>query len=173
MSKVTPAAKQPSDQQHSRSHHLIANQWKPGQSGNPSGKPKGLPSISHLLQLYAGQITDKRGPDGKPMTWAARIALATLKLAEKGHPQALREVYERIDGKVAEKIDIHFEGQLWQRLNAGRMRIAHLVQDKLADGTVHTEASTITFDASATSDQQLTELDNAEHVSITTDTDSK
>ena len=57
------------------------------------------------------------------MTWLDRIALATLRLAEKGNSQALKEVWERLEGKVKQDLDVTIESQLWARLNAGRQRL--------------------------------------------------
>ncbi len=71
-------------------------QWKPGQSGNPKGRPKN--SLTSLLQraLDADNEAEKQG-----------IINELIKLAKmtggRGQSNALKEIFERIDGKVADK----------------------------------------------------------------------
>ena len=106
----------------------ITPRFKPGQSGNPSGRPKGVSIIAPLYK-FALQVTEKKNPyTGRQMTWAERIALATLKYAEKGNPKALDIVWDRIEGKMKQEIDINVESQLWQRLNQGRLRVSAVKQ---------------------------------------------
>ncbi len=129
---------------------LKKNLWQKGAaSPNPTGRKKGAGITDALLAIMA-QVDDKTG-----LTGAQEIALATFKLAKKGHPIALREVWERIEGKVKVEIDVNTESQLWQRLNEGRMRLSAKVttetQHVSPDGdmvTTSTERS-ISYDAPA------------------------
>ena len=71
--------------------------WRPGQSGNPKGRPKKNICLTSLLkeEIYKINPQDKR-----KRTWAELIVLATMKLAIKGNSTALREIWERIGGKI-------------------------------------------------------------------------
>lgn len=73
--------------------HLKPWQWKPGQSGNPSGRPKGSLSIVRILRqkLSAGD------EDG-----ACAVADRLIEVALSGEDQnalrALKDIVDRIDG---------------------------------------------------------------------------
>lgn len=70
-----------------------ANTWKPGQSGNPSGRRKG-PSLSAL----AARLLDK-DPE-----LAMQIVRKWLGQAKGGDARALKELLDRTEGKVPERI---------------------------------------------------------------------
>ena len=77
--------------------NLAKGMWKPGQSGNPAGPRPGAKKISNLIREYL----DQKHPDDKDgRTWAEKIAIATMELAIKGNGVALREVFDRLEGKV-------------------------------------------------------------------------
>ena len=67
-------------------------QWKPGQSGNPGGRPKWKP-ISDELRRFAEQEGIVKG-----------VALAMYAKAEKGDVSAANFIADRIEGKVAQSI---------------------------------------------------------------------
>ena len=94
------------------------------------------------------------------MTWLDRIALATLRLAEKGNSQALKEVWERLEGKVKQDLDVTIESQLWARLNAGRQRlqVEQHVLDVVAQQVLAPDFGD--DDDAPVQDEPLTELDN-------------
>jgi hypothetical protein len=66
-------------------------QFKPGQSGNPSGRPKSKPFKEALERAIA-----ERGLDNS--------AIALLVKANSGDVAAIREIADRLDGKVAQPI---------------------------------------------------------------------
>lgn len=69
--------------------------WRPGQSGNPSGKPSYKPLTDAIrMELKADP---KR---------ARRIARMLLEKAEAGDLQAASVVMDRLEGKPAQSIDI-------------------------------------------------------------------
>jgi len=95
--------------------------WKPGQSGNPKGRPKGR-SISKALadKVYAEQseviipnafLLDT---DGKPtgdkvkvlvkLASVDQILTALINKAGRGNIPAIREIFDRLEGKPVQAI---------------------------------------------------------------------
>jgi hypothetical protein len=75
--------------------------FQKGKSGNPKGRPRNVSSLTALLREKIAQICEY---DKQQRTWQEMIILATLRLAIEGNSSALREVWDRIDGKVTELI---------------------------------------------------------------------
>ncbi len=71
--------------------------WKPGQSGNPKGRPRKDACITSLVKELLEQDA------GKGKTHAQLIAMAILKESAKGNISAIRELLDRIEGKVVDK----------------------------------------------------------------------
>ena len=95
--------------------------WKPGQSGNPKGRPKKAECLTSLLREEMDRIdpTDKQKRTHKEL-----IVLATMSLAKAGNSTALKEIWERLDGKVRDKLELTGGAELVERLNEGRRRAA-------------------------------------------------
>lgn len=74
--------------------------WKPGQSGNPLGRPKKALTITSLLRDKLDEIDPKTGE-----TYAQGIVKAMLINARKD-PQVLRELLNRCEGKVTDVVDM-------------------------------------------------------------------
>ena len=71
--------------------------FKKGQSGNVRGRPKKEYSLTSLMK----EMIEEVDPNDKcKRTWKEQLVIATFKNAIKGNAAALREVYERTDGKV-------------------------------------------------------------------------
>ena len=77
--------------------------WKPGQSGNPKGRPKKADCLTSLLKEEIERIDPE---DAEGRTHKQLIVLATMTLAKRGNATALKEVWERMDGKTANKLEI-------------------------------------------------------------------
>jgi hypothetical protein len=75
--------------------------WKPGQSGNPGGRPKKKPITEELERLLAEQA-----PNGDGRTWAALIAEALLRKASTGDVRAIAELTNRIEGKPLQSLTV-------------------------------------------------------------------
>lgn len=73
--------------------------FKPGESGNPNGRPKKLPAIDKLLANTLGSEDDKESA-------AERIIQALIKKAEKGDTRAAEILLDRGYGKPKQTIDI-------------------------------------------------------------------
>ena len=68
----------PAGDKHRRNTGKLRPPWKPGQSGNPRGRPLKHECLTSLLKE---------------------------ELARKGHPVALREIWQRADGRLPQAIE--------------------------------------------------------------------
>jgi hypothetical protein len=75
---------------------VIGRPFQPGQSGNPNGRPKSKP-FKQALQKALRAAED----DSEMM---ARIALALVTKASEGDVPAIKEIADRLDGKVTQPI---------------------------------------------------------------------
>lgn len=69
----------------------------PGEVRNPNGRPKRFKLLTMIMNK---QMDEKCEFDKKGRTWAEVIVAATMQLAIKGHTGALKEVWERSEGKM-------------------------------------------------------------------------
>ena len=92
---------------HGRPLPPAQKRWKKGVSGNPSGRPKKQDSLTNLLKDEIGQICPA---DREKRTWKHLIVRATLQLAMKGNATALKEVWERLDGKTLQTEKLQLGG---------------------------------------------------------------
>ena len=74
-------------------------QFKPGQSGNPSGRRKG-PQGKSIAKAIKGLVDE--GLEGKDL--AEALARVAVKRALSGDIRFYQMILERIDGKVADKV---------------------------------------------------------------------
>jgi hypothetical protein len=87
--------------------------FKPGQSGNPNGRPKKALLSDALRRQLA--ITAPGMPE---RTQAEAIASALIAEAIAGNVQAAREVGDRSEGKPAQAIALDLEVKDWRTLAA-------------------------------------------------------
>lgn len=85
---------------HGRPLPPAEKRWKKGVSGNPRGRPKKEDCLTSLLREEIQKICSA---DRESRTWKQLVVRATLQLAMKGNATALKEVWERLDGKVLHK----------------------------------------------------------------------
>ena len=83
----------------------MEHRWKKGVSGNPRGRPKKQESLTTLLKEEIARICPA---DREKRTWKELIVRATLQLAMKGNATALKEIWERLDGKVLQTGKVEF-----------------------------------------------------------------
>ncbi len=84
--------------------------WPKGKSGNPGGQGKG-PSLTSILKKF--KDTKKRiKVDGKykDLTYAELLGLKLWEMAIKGNVQALKYLYDRLEGMPVAKHEL--EGKL-------------------------------------------------------------
>jgi hypothetical protein len=73
--------------------HGKATRFQPGQSGNPSGRPRDVVSQVMRELLPTPCPLDKNG-----LAWAEAIAVAVFKKAVSGDVRAVSEVLDRTEG---------------------------------------------------------------------------
>jgi len=88
----------------------VEHRFKPGQSGNPGGRPKGM-SITGALRAAL-----EREHNGR--TIAELIAEKLIKEALSGKFPFAKEVLERADGKVTEKAELTVQRMPWREFMA-------------------------------------------------------
>jgi len=99
MSRLTP-------ENRGRTGNLVpgseATRWKPGQSGNPGGRPKTAPLSHACRELLASPLPD----DPKGRTYAEAIAETLAERALKGDIRAAQELADRAEGRTRQSIEI-------------------------------------------------------------------
>lgn len=80
-----------------------ATRFKPGNPGGP-GAGRGPRKLSKILEQQAEQFL--KTPDGKQMSKAEAICMMAYKLALEGDLNAIKFLFERIEGKVPEKVEV-------------------------------------------------------------------
>lgn len=68
--------------------------WKPGQSGNPSGRPRKI--TNHVEKLLSAKLPN----DKRQRTYLQALAEEALKRAIKRSDKALEQIWDRVEGRV-------------------------------------------------------------------------
>lgn len=89
------------EQPRNKAAHLAPHRFQPGQSGNPSGRPKGSVSLQEKLRKYLNEHPEKA--DQIIENWVQQAAAPAFGF------QHLKEALERVDGKVSEKLQVDAE----------------------------------------------------------------
>jgi hypothetical protein len=76
----------------------VEHRWKPGQSGNPGGRPKGQSITASLRALLEKEHNGKRIVE--------LLAERIMKEALAGKFPFAKEVLDRADGKVTDKLEV-------------------------------------------------------------------
>lgn len=96
---------------HQITPQMKKHQWKPGQSGNPHGRPKKDFCLTSLLRSRILEPCLLRDPKtGRlrfpGMTWGQVVVEQMVVLACSGKaPQLMKEIFDRIDGRVTLPIE--------------------------------------------------------------------
>ena len=82
--------------------HIKANQWKPGQSGNPKGKKPGTIGLVAYLRKYL----QEKCPGNKRKSRGDRLMEQMVMLAGTAYgANQLRQILDRIEGPVPTKLE--------------------------------------------------------------------
>ena len=80
----------------------VGRRFQPGQSGNPKGRPPG-----QTLTTIVRKMLDKVCPkDKEGRLWSEIIAQGTVALAVKGNSAAIREIWNRMEGRVPQDVNL-------------------------------------------------------------------
>jgi hypothetical protein len=103
-----------------------------GQSGNPKGRP---PKRECLTSLLKDELERINASDAEGRTWKELIVNATLRLAIAGNAVALREVWDRVDGKVRQDLGVKTDyGEVARRLEEARARAQKWAAEQCEQG---------------------------------------
>lgn len=89
--------------------------FKPGQSGNPTGRPKKKP----LTELYEQMLND---PELTPVI--RKAVKSAISKGQMAMVLQLREMAERVEGKVTQPVEVDINLSLSERMQRARERRA-------------------------------------------------
>ncbi len=79
----------------------IGNRFSKGETGNPSGRPK----LTKLTEALREQLAEEM-PNAPERTVAEAIARALIKEAVNGNIAAIKEVFDRAEGRAPLTLDV-------------------------------------------------------------------
>ncbi len=88
------------------------NTFKPGQSGNPAGRPKSI-TLSDALRLEMAKVFPG---DTQERTFAEVIAQQLVRSAARGNILAAKEIADRTEGRPKQAVDIEMNVNDWRQL---------------------------------------------------------
>jgi len=101
----------------------VATRFKPGQSGNPKGRPKSIT----LSEAYRRELAKVDPNDSEGRSFAEVLAEQMIVKARGGDVSALRELGDRTEGKARQSISLSMEKrEQLERAVDGIMRDAEL-----------------------------------------------
>jgi Family of unknown function (DUF5681) len=83
--------------------------WKPGESGNPGGRPRKRPisqRYEEIVEVPLSERERKRLGLWQGATWGDAIALSQARAAVNGRTDAAREIREAIEGKATQRVEM-------------------------------------------------------------------
>lgn len=93
--------------------NIRGHQFPPGTSGNPAGRPKGSRNLATILRGMLEEEVDVKvegqAPVKKPFNEV--ILRRLLKKAADGDTKAIKEIFDRVDGKAQQFIDLSSGGE--------------------------------------------------------------
>jgi len=107
--------------------------FRPGQSGNPGGRPKKLPITDALRRILSRRIPAK---DPRTAIGEDLVAFALIRKAVKGDLRAIAEIADRTEGKATERHEWSGPdgGPIPFELPGTREEVERRIQELLAKG---------------------------------------
>lgn len=99
----------------------VKTQFKKGQSGNPAGKPKGIPNTATRMQRFLSLKMKGKNPVSKEdeeFTVAELIDLQVIAKAMRGDISAWDKIMDRLEGKPKQHLDHTSNGEAINPLDA-------------------------------------------------------
>ncbi|MBK6590646.1 MAG: hypothetical protein IPG22_20410 [Acidobacteria bacterium] len=84
--------------------------WRPGVSGNPSGRPKGSKSGTSALRRMARAFVDPKSGLSAEELIASKLIAAAI----DGNLPAIKEFYDRLEGKAGIRVELETEIMDWR-----------------------------------------------------------
>lgn len=82
--------------------------WKPGESGNPAGKPPGTKNLTTQVREALQKIA--KSENGEDISYETLLVRRILKSSiEGGDNKMIQMIWEHLDGKPSQKIDLTHE----------------------------------------------------------------
>ncbi len=110
----------------------IGKQFPKGVSGNPNGRPR----LTKLSESLRQQIAETN-PDALEETIAQTIGKTLIKLAIGGDVQAIKEVFDRCEGRPKQSVDLDIQTTNWRdearRYGINESEVAHQARLLLAE----------------------------------------
>jgi hypothetical protein len=110
----------------------VGKQFAPGTSGNPLGRPK----ITKLSESLRQQIAETN-PDADEQTVAEQIAKTLIKMALSGDIAAIKECFDRLEGRPRQAVDLDIQATDWRdearRYGINESEVAHQARLLLAE----------------------------------------
>lgn len=94
--------------------NIVPYQFKPGQSGNPGGRPRKQPITEYLIDQLDQPIPETMKTQLSPIfvevygteaTFGQVLAFKLVTQGLRGDMQAAREILDRVEGKVTKKVE--------------------------------------------------------------------
>ncbi len=80
--------------------------WKPGQSGNPAGRPKGAKNFTTLFEKAVKEVAKKLELGEDPDSVEVEIIKRGIKEALAGKYQFYKDIFDRIYGQPRQNIEL-------------------------------------------------------------------
>ncbi len=110
----------------------IGNRFPKGETGNPNGRPK-LTKLTEALREQLAEIN----PDADEQTIAEEIAQTLIKLAIGGDIAAIKEIFDRCEGRPKQSVDLDIQTTNWReearRYGISESEVAHEARLLLAE----------------------------------------
>jgi ribosomal protein L29 len=124
-----------------------ATRWKPGQSGNPGGRPKKTPLADACRELLNMPVPkDKSG-----RSYAEAISEKLARKALAGNISAVREIADRAEGKARQAMELSGPG-------SGPLEIQNMTDEELNKRLEQLRAKEIENMRDEELDKQIEEL---------------
>jgi hypothetical protein len=88
-------------------------QFKKGESGNPAGRPKGVPNSKTRLLRLLELVQVKNNPitgEKEEFSVAEQLDLIVLQKAFKGDLNAYKELMDRLEGRAKQSTEVEISG---------------------------------------------------------------
>lgn len=87
-------------------------QFQPGESGNPAGRPKGSRNLSTILrEMLSEEVEIEIEGKKEKCEFQEAIVKQLLRKANKGNLRAIQEIFDRVDGKAKQQVDVTTKGE--------------------------------------------------------------